>query len=228
MRDTVFAAMALELDADGKIANPAHAALVKKLADSAASGQQLVGEIERLQRDIEADAQEIERLAEGYRLIESKRKDLETAAAKRTDAATRQQKQGQYLAALEQQLPVQPLQRASPPPHPTDPNILVVALIGAVLGLGAAVGLILLLDLLQGTFKTADDVERALGVQVLGAMSHMETDAERTFAVRSRRRAGVTAFLFMGLVVAVVVVYYQAPTRLPSLVRDLLALVLGD
>lgn len=227
MRDTIFASMALDLDADGKIANPAHAALVKKLADAVAAGEQLVGEIERLQRDIAADTQEIEQLAEGYRLIESKRKDLDTAAQKRADAAARQQKQGQYLAALEQALPVQPLQRASPPPHPTDPNILVVALIGAVLGLGAAIGLILLLDLLQGTFKTAEDVERALGVQVLGAMSHMETDAERTFAVRSRRRAGVTAFLFMGLVVAVVVVYYRAPTRLPGIVRDLLALVLG-
>lgn len=228
MQALIYAAMALELDADGRVANPAHAAAVKQLTEAAAAAEQLVGEIARLQRDIAADTEEVERLAEGYRLIESKRKDLETAAAKRADAAARQQKQGQYLAALEQQLPVQPLQRATPPPHPTDPNILVVALIGAVLGLGAAVGLILLLDLLQGTFKTAEDVERALGVQVLGAMSHMETDAERTFAVRSRRRAGVTAFLFMGLVVAVVVVYYRAPTRLPGIVRDLLALVLGD
>lgn len=228
LRDTIFTAMALDLDGDGKIANPAHAELVKLLTASVATGEQLAGELGRLQRDIDADTAELEQLAEGHRLIEGKRKDLETTATKRADAAARQQKQGQFLSALEQQLPVQPLQRASPPPHPTDPNILVIALIGGVLGLGAAIGLLLLLDLLQGTFKTSDDVERALGVQVLGAMSHMETDAERTSTVRSRRRAGVAAFLLMGLVVAVVVVYYRAPTRLPGLVRDMLALMLGD
>jgi hypothetical protein len=170
----------------------------------------------------------LEDLAEGYRLLESKRKDLTVAELKRADAAAWAQKQSGYLAALEQRLPVQPLQRATPPPHPTDPNILVVALIGAVLGLGVAIGLILLLDLMQGTFKTSDDVERALGVPVLGGMSHMETEVERTTASRGRRRAGMVAFVAMALVVMVVVTWYRAPTRLPAFVRELMALLLGD
>lgn len=224
----VFTALAVDMDDKGTVPNPVHAELVRKLAASVAAAAQADAELQRLGAEIVADQQQVEQLAEGYRLLDSKRKDLDTAAQKRADAAGRQQKQGGYLAALEQRLPVQPLQRASPPPHPTDPNIAVVAMIGAVLGLGFAIGLILLLDIVQGTFKTSDDVERALGVPVLGGMSHMETAAERTTASRGRRRAGVVAFALMALVVVVVVTWYQAPTRLPAFVRDLLELLLGN
>jgi hypothetical protein len=56
----------------------------------------------------------------------------------------------------------------------------------------------------------------------------METDAERTVAHRSRRRAGFGVFALMALVVLVVVTWYRAPTRLPGFVRDLLTLLLGN
>lgn len=114
------------------------------------------------------------------------------------------------------------------PPTPTDPNILLIALIGCVIGLGVAIGLILLIDVLQGTYKTIDDVERGLSLPVLGGMSHLET-AENKARVRSgRRRASLLAGAFVVLMATVVTWYYVAPTSLPPVVRDLLAMVLGQ
>jgi hypothetical protein len=228
MLAVLCASLGIVLDAEGKMPNPAHADIASRLAAAIKAAAQADGELQRADAELAAEERRLEALAEGYRLLESKRKDLTVAELKRADAAAWAQKQSGYLAALEQRLPVQPLQRATPPPHPTDPNILVVALIGAVLGLGVAIGLILLLDLMQGTFKTSDDVERALGVPVLGGMSHMETEVERTTASRGRRRAGMVAFVAMALVVMVVVTWYRAPTRLPAFVRELMALLLGD
>lgn len=220
--------LAVDLDAQGMVPNRQYTETVKKLeADSRAFEAADIA-VKRLQVDIADEQRLLDELVEGYRLHESKRKDLEAAEDKRKEAQLRQKTQSGILAALEQRLPVQQVQRATPPPHPTDPNILVVALIGAVLGLGVAIGLILLLDILQGSFKTSDDVERGLGVPVLGGMSHLETEDERNSLVRGRRRAVTAAFGFVALVVVVVTIYYRAPTRLPAVVRDLLTMLLGS
>jgi hypothetical protein len=70
-------------------------------------------------------------------------------------------------------------------------------------------------------------VERAVTVPVLGGMSHLETDADRQVSARRRRRVSVTAGAFVTLCVAIVIIFYVDPTRLPPIVRDLLALLLG-
>jgi hypothetical protein len=228
MLTVLCAALGIVLDAEGKMPNPTHADLASRLAAAVKAAAKTAGDLQRIETELVGEERRLDDLAEGYRLLESKRKDLAMAEQKRADAAGWAQQQSGYLAALEKRLPVTPQQRATPPPRPTEPNILVVSLIGAVLGLGVAVGLILLLDLLQGTWKTSDEVERGLGVPVLGGMSHMETEVERATASRGRRRAGMAAFLATALVVLIVVVWYRAPTRLPAFVRDLMALLLGD
>jgi hypothetical protein len=143
------------------------------------------------------------------------------------DANDELKKANEVLAKLTSELPVKQIGEALIPPRPTEPNILIVALVGCVLGLGAAVGLILLLDFLQGTFKTVDDVERGLGVPVLGGVSHLETEEQHRHAVRGRRRASLIAAAALALVTIVVTIFYVDPTRLPPVVRDLLAMLLG-
>lgn len=228
LKTMVYTLLGVEVDEKGLVANRQHTELTAKVASDAQALERLTAELQNLQAEVAAEQQLIEDLAEGISQIEAKKKDLAAAETRRADAAQRQKTQAAILATLEQKLPVQPLQRATPPPHPTDPNILVVALIGAVLGLGVAIGLILLLDLLQGSFKTPDEVERGLGVPVLGGMSHLETEEERVSVARGRRRGAVAAFGFVALVVVVVTIYYQAPTRLPPFVRDLLTMLLGS
>ncbi|MCC6669831.1 MAG: hypothetical protein IT458_02135 [Planctomycetes bacterium] len=113
------------------------------------------------------------------------------------------------------------------PPRPTEPSAFLLAIVGSVLGLAAAIALILLLDVLRTSFKTVEDVERGLAVPVLGGMSHLETEEARRAGVVRRRRISVAAGAFLVLVVSVVTVYYVKPTSLPGFVWKTLDLLLG-
>lgn len=214
-------------DADGLVPNPALAGLQERLQQDEAALARLQVEIRELGKAVAAAEERILEAVDGHAQWTRKVADLAEALENRRRAAAARDAQQEILARLAQQPPVRIVQPAQIPPHPTEPNIVVVALIGCVLGLGVAIGLILLLDLLQGSFKTIDDVERGLPVPVLGGISHLETDEERRRAGRGRLRAAVAAFAFVGLVVVVVTIFYWDPTRLPPVVRDLLALLLG-
>ena len=180
------------------------------LAQTSMDDQQL----QRLGDSGFADYERLEKsIAETQKSLAGAHEDLETARAR--------------IGKLNKEPPVTVQTRAQTPPRPTEPNIMVVALIGCVLGLGLAIGLILLLDVMQGSFKTLDDVERGLAVPVLGGVSHLETQEERIHAVRSRRRVTLVSAAFVVLLSGVVILFYWDPTRLPSFVRDLLAMVLG-
>lgn len=113
------------------------------------------------------------------------------------------------------------------PSRPTDPNIALLALAGSAIGLAVAIGLILLLDVLQTNFKTLADVEHALPVPVLGGLSHMVTREDQARVVARRTRVGLAASVFLLLALSVVTIYYVAPTRLPTVVRDVLGVLLG-
>ena len=117
--------------------------------------------------------------------------------------------------------------RAQVPEAPTEPSILVLAVMGCLLGLAAAIGLVLAWDFIQATFKTVDEVERALPIPVLGTMAHLETREERVATNQSRRRVSLAAGTFLFLFLSIVTVYYVAPTRLPGPVRNALDLLLS-
>lgn len=158
-----------------------------------------------------------------------KNEQLLEEARTRRDAAMAELAAAQKVQSqLTRSEPIAIRQEVTVPTRPTEPNLLLVAGLGSLIGLGLAIGLILLVDSLQGTLKTVDDVERALPVPVLGTIGHMDTDEERVRTVAGRRRASLVAgaVLFCGVVV--VTVYHVAPERLPPFARDLLMMVLGD
>ncbi len=113
------------------------------------------------------------------------------------------------------------------PKRPTEPNITLVALAGLAVGLAVAIGLVLLIDILQSTFKTVDDVERVLALPVLGGLSYMTTDAELQAQSTRRRRVGIVVGVLVVLLLTVITIYYLDPTRLPPVVRDGLDVLLG-
>lgn len=118
-------------------------------------------------------------------------------------------------------------EQAFAPATPNDPNPVLLALIGCGVGLGLAIGLILLIDLLQLTYKSVDDVESALGVPVLGSIAFLQTDEELR-DLRSRRVwMTVAATLFIGSLVTVVALYYVNKTQLPEFMVDILDVLLG-
>ena len=63
---------------------------------------------------------------------------------------------------------------------------------------------------------------------VLGSMSHIETTDERRAQVRSRTKVVLLSGAFLALVVAVLSIYFVAPTRLPTTVVDLLDTMVGS
>jgi capsular polysaccharide biosynthesis protein len=216
-----------KVDADGLVPNPAYDQL---LAEVTAREQALVAAeaaCTALETQVENERQRMQQRAEGFVLYERKRTALDETKKNLELANQTLRETDAIVSALGRQQTVQQVAKANPPPRPTEPNILIVALIGCALGLGVAIGLILLLDLVQGTFKTIDDVERGLPVPVLGGMSYLETVAERQGTTRRRRRVSLTAAAFVMLCVGVVTIFYIDPTRLPPVVRDLLALLLG-
>ncbi|MEE9127259.1 MAG: hypothetical protein V3U11_08965, partial [Planctomycetota bacterium] len=123
--------------------------------------------------------------------------------------------------------PAELLMEAYQPPAPTVPNRTLVTLAGCLIGLGLAVGLILLLDFMQATFKTVSDVEHGLALPVLGSLSHMETDAHRRRVQARRIWLTMVSAVLLALMVCVVTIYYVSPTSLPEIVQQLLSLLLG-
>ncbi len=220
--------MSIGADADGKLPNPKAAALQRQLDQDLGTATQLDEQIRQLERAIAAEQQRLDDLRVGYAQLAVLEQRLLEATTSRDEALAALRSIEDTRTRLRAEPPIKVIRQATVPEHPTDPNIVIVALIGCVLGLGVAIGLILLLDVLGGSFKTVDDVERGLQVPVLGGLSHLETEEERVTAARSRRRAAAAAFGFVGLVVVVVTIFYVAPTRLPPVVRDLLALLLGS
>ena len=65
--------------------------------------------------------------------------------------------------------------KAVTPDTPVRPNKMLNILIAFVVGLMASVGLVLLLEYLDNTIKTSDDVEKFLGIPVLGVIPTYQT-----------------------------------------------------
>ncbi|MBL8751611.1 MAG: hypothetical protein JNK78_20830 [Planctomycetes bacterium] len=216
-----------DIDAEGFVPNPAYETLRKAIAAGADLLAAKKAELEIMNGQVADEEQRVVALSEGYAKYHTTRLDLADIEKDYGAAQADLRSAEALLTSLGKEKPVRQSYEANAPPRPTDPSILLVSLLGCVLGLGFAVGMILLLDVVQGTFKTIDEVERGLPVPVLGGMSHLETDFERETVARKRRRVSLAAAAFLFLCVAVVTIFYVDATRLPPFVRDLLALLLG-
>ena len=218
---------AIQVDRDGKVENPDYTALRLQFEEQEGKKKVLEAAVARIDRVIEQEKKDLDKRSEAEQLYAAKQQELKEAEEDRARAVEGLRDAAETLAALQRDVPVRQSRKALIPPQPTEPNIMVVALASSVLGLFAAIGLILLFDMLQGSFKTVEDVERGLSVPVLGGVSHLETDDERIAAARSRRRASLVAAAALLLVTAIVSVFYIDPTRLPPAVRSILTIILG-
>ncbi len=181
----------------------------------------------RLEAEILAGKEEQARRADAAEAYFAKARALDEAQTRREDARKSLDASLDMQQQLDSKAPIKQIAPAYVPKRPTEPNIALVAGVGCLLGLAAAIVLILALDLLRGTLKTVDDVERALHVPMLGAVSFLETPEDRRRAQASRRRASLVAGAVLVFCVALVTAYYIAPHRLPPFARDLLTLMLG-
>ncbi|ALS77863.1 capsular biosynthesis protein [Planococcus kocurii] len=75
-------------------------------------------------------------------------------------------------------------------PSPVAPNPMLNMAIAAVIGLMLGVGIAFLLEYLDTTIKTEQDIEDILGVPLLGVISPIKEDAKLEQPTTSKRRAG--------------------------------------
>ncbi len=73
---------------------------------------------------------------------------------------------------------------------PIKPNKMLNVAIAFVVGLMASVGLAFLLEYLDNTFKKEEDIEKFLGLPVLGVISHIEEDNVKSRSPSRAKRVG--------------------------------------
>ena len=72
-------------------------------------------------------------------------------------------------------------------PYPSSPNIKKNTLIGGVLGIFIAAGLVIVLYLLDDTIKDSEDVEKYLGLTTLGIIP-IESGGEKIASIDKKKR----------------------------------------
>lgn len=103
------------------------------------------------------------------------------------------------LAKMQNTPNVSQLERAEVPLMSISPRPLRTALLGATVGLILCVGGIFLISYLDTTIKTPEDVERELGLTVLGFIADMETKEEQAGAYVARNPRTPIAEAFRSL-----------------------------
>ncbi len=125
------------------------------------------GKFERLDKVLASVRSEtIETQGEKYRPFRKAKEDLDT---ERFIYNQLKSKHRQEIITLEvPRNPVEIIDVAEPNRRPVSPNLFMNVILSICVGLGAGVGLAYFIEYLDTSIKTADDVERVLGLPVLG------------------------------------------------------------
>jgi capsular exopolysaccharide synthesis family protein len=144
--ETAVAAMGARLEAVRGKESSIRATLAEKKKEALA----LSGKLIRLN----ALALDVERIRQTYEPMRERKGRLDLASGLKT-------------------VPVQIWDRAEPPLRPVKPRRLLITLVGAAIGLLVGLRLAFLLEGLDSKVRTADELERELGVGALGAVPHL-------------------------------------------------------
>jgi len=167
-----------------EIANTIPAVFIERneemqLSRFAASKASLAQELSRLQADIEATQARIEAIGEPDTAAkEAELARLQTALTQyRSSYATLLSSyEATRLAEAKAMDNVIVVQEATVPEKPVRPRTMLNTVLAAVVGAMLAVGTAFLIEYLDDTLKSPDDVARVLGLSTLGAIAHMRLD----------------------------------------------------
>ncbi len=123
---------------------------------------------------------------------------------------------------------VELLQPPWKPEEPTYPNKPLVSMLGLLIAVLVAGGLILLLDFLQSSFKTIDEVQRGLSIPVLGGISYVELAEEVAASRRFRLKVTLISMFAVAVVGTLLTIYFLDPVRLPGWFLNLLDGLMGS
>lgn len=103
---------------------------------------------------------------------------------------------------------------------PEAPNPWIIVIASALAGIGAGLGLAMLLEYARNSFRTASDVAHQLAVPVLGAIDSIVTTAQARRAQLRRAVVGISSAVIMGGLAWFTWIWASAPERLPTEIRQ--------
>lgn len=168
-------------------------AQLDQLKDQAKALAQTISQTPTIQFELNGLMREYENLQNEYRQTQAK---LEAAS---TGERLEQDRQAERFEVIEQ---------ASPPTEPTKPNRPRIVMAGSFGGVALGVVLVVLLEILDKSLRTAADVERYTGLKPIAVIPYVKTWQEGR---RRRWRVALMLFLLTGLISAAALavhVYY--------------------
>ena len=93
---------------------------------------------------------------------------------------------------------------ASLPSEPTEPNRVAIIFLGAVLAIGAGIGLAALFDALDSSIRGAHDLRTHFAVRPIATIPVIVTRADRR--LRLKKRAGLTGLVIASAIAVALVV----------------------
>ncbi|GFE87073.1 GumC family protein [Steroidobacter agaridevorans] len=163
------------------------AALRAKIAEY----EQRLSESPEIAREYSAIARELENAQLKYR--EVRQKQMEATLSRNLET----ERKGERFTLIEPPMAAE---------EPVSPYRTAILLMGMVLSLGAAVGIVLLLEALDTSIRSRRDIEALVAVPPLAVLPWIETPAERTGKTRVRRLS--LAGAATSFVVAVVMIHF--------------------
>lgn len=96
--------------------------------------------------------------------------------------------------------PFDDLEQVTASDKPTEPNAWLLSIVSILAGIGAGMGLALLLEFSRNCFRSINDIVQSMEVPVLGAINRIETRKQRSVRQVQRLVLGVGMGLMVGVV----------------------------
>lgn len=144
-----------------------------------------------IEREFSGIARELENAQLKYREVRQKQMEATLAQSLETE------RKGERFTLIEPPLA---------PESPVSPNRVAIVLLGFLMAVGSAIGLVLLLEMLDTSIRSRRDIEALVAVPPLAVLPWIETPAERSAKVKVRRLSLAGAATSM--VLAVVMMHF--------------------
>lgn len=134
--------------------------------------EQRLAQSPEIEREFSTIARELENAQLKYREVRQKQMEATLAQTLETE------RKGERFTLIEPPLA---------PEEPVSPHRVAIVLLGFVFAIGSAVGLIVVLEMLDTSIRSRRDIETLISVPPLAVLPWIETPAERTAKVKVRR-----------------------------------------
>jgi non-specific protein-tyrosine kinase len=158
-----------------------------------ASKQSLETQLAQLDAQIEKTSQDLQALGEGSPSDADRLQTLQ-AQYRQTYAYLLQSYESVRLAEAQSTSGVLPAENATPPTAPISPRVMQNTLLAAVVGLMLGLGVIFLIEALDDTLRSPEDVSRQLGLPVLGVIARTKVDGDLPVSISAPRSPVSEAF----------------------------------